>query len=114
MVVKKSEFLQFSNRHTVITQYGDNVTVYWYDNPPEPNEPFSIRQLYGNRYSIDVNKKAERNIIACAQIFRPSANSYKVAFTKSTAKSGLCELITCKNYDEIISYLNKQIKNIKQ
>ena len=114
MIVKKSEFMQFVNLHTEVKQYGENVVIYWYDNPPEPKEPFAIRQIYGSRYSIDVNKKAERNILACAMVFRPSANSYKVAFSKNNVKNGVCELTTFKNYDEIISYLTKQTKTITQ
>lgn len=113
MQVKLTEFLQFENLHTDVKQQGECVTIFWYDNPPAPKEPLKFDKIYGGRYVVEVNVKDERKIQACALIYRPSANSYKVAYARCSTK-GVCELLTCKNYDEIINYLKKQTKLVKQ
>ena len=114
MQVKLTEFLQFKNLHTDVKQQGECVTIFWYDNPPEPKEPLTLdKSYYSNKYTVQINVKAQRKIQACALVYRPSANSYKVAYARCSAK-GVCELITCKNYDEIIEYLKKQSKLVKQ
>lgn len=113
MTVKLSEFLQFKNLHTEVKQQGECVVIFWYNNPPEPKEPFTIKKMWGDNYSINVNPKPEREILACALIYRPSANSYKVAMYAQSEKSGFCELNTFKNYDEIVLYIKNRIK-VKQ
>ena len=122
MQVKRSEFEQFYKLNLVNVESSENnegVTIIWYDNPPVPKEPLKIEKGYSwqrNSYTLQVNEREQRKVVAMATILRPSANKYKVTFYKcASGEEGVkIEMLTCCNYDEIVAYLQKEIKSIKQ